>query len=137
MRNRRTFGFVVDIQDGKCDNTDSPFNFTVIVRILFTSETEPTEGYIWARITAFSSNLLTTSGEPIMEGAILEGVLVATFGTLMTATFGSFITSSVDKWRRNGAGPSFVAEDDDLVFREGKTTRTIHLRLIFWGRIMG
>ena len=114
MRNRRTFGFVVDIQDGKCDNTDSPFNFTVVVRLLFTSDKDGHEGFMWARIQAFSSNILTTSGEPIMEGTILEGILVATFGEKLTATFGTFTKSSVQEWRQEGAGPPYVAEDRDL-----------------------
>ena len=114
MRNRRTFGFVVDIQDGKCDNTDSPFNFTVVVRLLFTSDKDGHEGFTWARIQAFSPNILTTSGEPIMEGTILEGILVATFGEKLTATFGTFAKSSVQEWRQEGAGPPYVAEDRDL-----------------------
>ena len=38
MRNRRTFGYLVDIQEGQCDKEDTPFNCTVVARILFTSD---------------------------------------------------------------------------------------------------
>ena len=31
MRNRRAFGYVADIQDGKCDNADTPSTLTVVV----------------------------------------------------------------------------------------------------------
>ena len=44
----------------------------------------------------------------------MEGILVATFGDHLTATFGSFVKSSIAEWRQEGAGPPFVAEDRDL-----------------------
>ena len=114
MHNRRTFGYVVDIQDGSCDNTDSPFNLTIVARLLFTSDEKNDRGYIWTRVTAFSSNCLTIAGDPLMEGSVVEGILVATFGDHLTATFGSFVKSSIAEWRQEGAGPPFVAEDRDL-----------------------
>ena len=114
MLNRRTFGFVVDIQEGNCENTKTPYNLTIVVRLLFTGEEDTIVGLMWARITAFSSNLVTISGESIMEGTILEGILVATFGEHLTATFGSFEKSSIAAWRQEGAGPPFVAEERDL-----------------------
>ena len=113
MRNRRTFGYVVDIQEGKCDNTSTPFNFTVVTRLLFTSE-DGSPGYAWARVQAFSSNFVTINGEEILEGTIAEGILTATYGSHLTATFGSLIKSSISEWRLNGAGPPFCAEDNDL-----------------------
>ena len=114
MRSQRTFGYVVGIQGGKCDNADSPFNFAVVVRILFTSDKGGRECFVWARITAFSSNILTTSGDAIMEGTILGDILVGTFGTLLIATFGTFSKASVSEWRQEGSGPPYVAEDRDL-----------------------
>ena len=113
MRNRRTFGYVVDIQEGKSDNTSTPFNFTVVTRLLFPSD-DGSSGVVWARVQAFSSNFVTLEGEAILEGTIVEGILTATYGTHLTATFGSLIKSSVSEWRLNGAGPPFCAEDTDL-----------------------
>lgn len=114
MLNRRTFGFVVDIQEGSSANTNTPYNLTVVVRLLFSGENDTIVGLMWARITAFSSNLLTISGENIQEGTILEGILVATYGDLLTATFGTFEKASIEKWRQEGAGPPFIAEDRDM-----------------------
>ena len=113
MRNRRTFGYVVDIQDGKCDNTSTPFNFTVATRLLFTSD-DGSSGLVWARVQAFSSNFVTVSGESILEGTIDEGILKATYGSHLAATFGSLVKSSISEWRLDGDGPPFRAEDDDL-----------------------
>ena len=69
---------------------------------------------MWARVQAFSSNFVTLSGEEILEGTVVEGILTATYGKHMAATFGSILKSSVGEWRANGAGPSCVAEDLDL-----------------------
>ena len=106
--------FVVYIQDGTCDNTDTPYNLTVVSRLLCTSGNDNVDGFMWASLTAFSSNLVSINGESIMGGSILEGVLVATFGDHLTATFVSFGKSSMAAWRQEGAGPPYVAEDRDL-----------------------
>ena len=65
-RNSRTFGYAVDIQQGKCDNKDAPFNFTVATRLLFTSD-GGSSGFVWARVQAFSSNFVTLSGAATVE----------------------------------------------------------------------
>ena len=114
MLNRRAFGFVVDIQDGTCDNTDTHYNITVVARLFFTSDNDNIDGFIWARLAAFSPNLVSINGESIMEGPILDGVLVATFGDHLTATFGSFGKSPMAAWRQEGAGPPYVADDRNL-----------------------
>ena len=67
MRNRMTFGYVADIQEGRCDNTDTPFNFTAVARILFTPD-GGASGYAWSRVQEFSSKFVTLSGEAILDG---------------------------------------------------------------------
>ena len=72
MRNRRNFGYAVDIKEGKCDNTDTGFDFTAVAQILFTSG-GGTTGYVWAGAQAFSSNFVTLSGEAFPDGTIADG----------------------------------------------------------------
>ena len=49
MRNGRTFGYVVCIQKGECGNSDAPFNFALVGRLLFTSDDDgPPRILVWA-----------------------------------------------------------------------------------------
>ena len=113
MRNRRTFGYVVDILEGGFDNTDTPSNFTAVARLLFTSA-DGSPGCAWARVQALSSNFATISGEAIIDGEVADGILVETYGAHLTATFGSLRKSSLFGRRQNGAGPPRAAEGLDL-----------------------
>ena len=113
MRHRRTFGYVLDIQGGKCDKADAPFNFAAAARLLLTPD-DGSAGYVWKRARAFSSNFATLTGVSIPEGTISGGIIVDTYGDLLTATFGSLVKSSIAEWRQGGARHPLFAGGRDL-----------------------
>lgn len=88
----------------------------MLVRICFVIPPKTTWSTVWARVEAFASNCLATSGTAIQEGEVICGILTPSFGKHLTAVFNTWIPSTVATWRTEGIGPPVMNSNG-----EGKT----------------
>ena len=61
MTNRRAWGYVVNIDRTNSENTRTPFEVQVLTRIVYLLPGEAQWSYVWARVTAHTSNMLITN----------------------------------------------------------------------------
>ena len=105
----RPWGFVVNIGLApNSENTQTPFRFDVLTRISYLLPSETEYSCLPARVEAFASNCLCTSGAVIQEGNIITGVLASTYGKHLTAVYNTWETSTMTAWRQEAIGPFLV-----------------------------
>ena len=85
---------------GNSENTANPYLLTAVVRIVCIRECESDSFFVRPRLPAYASNCLTAAGTSVMEGTPMTGVLMATFGDYLNASFGAWLPSALF---RNGA----------------------------------
>ena len=114
MRNRRTWGYIADISKNNSDNTTTPYQLTVVARVVYLREGEREFSYVWARVPTFTSNCLTTSDVTLQEGTPVFGILMPTFGNFVNATFATWEVGTLSMWRAEGLGPPLQTSEIDL-----------------------
>ena len=61
MTNRRAWGYVVNIDKTNSENTRTPFEVQILTRVVYLLPGESQWSYVWARVTAHTSNMLITN----------------------------------------------------------------------------
>ena len=86
-------------------NTDTCFRFEVIIQLVYYQEDHSRdESWMRARTCGFSSNLILTTPQPVLLGAIVCGILTPTFGTHLATQLESWALSSSEEWASAGIG---------------------------------
>ena len=113
-RFKKAFGYVANIHDTFSDDTASPVQLTIVLKLPFKYGTKACEKYhSWAfgRIQAFGAKAaFPRHFEAISIGDAVTGVICVTGGDYRTAHLGSWKACSFDEWWK--ASPrSFFDED--------------------------
>ena len=114
MRNRRAWGYVVDISQHTSENTPTPYLFTSVVRMAYLLDGETDFSFARERVPTYAPNCLTSEDVPIQECSPLFGILLPTFGSCTDATFATWEKGSRADWRNEGLRPAVFTSDVDL-----------------------
>ena len=114
MRNRRAWGFVVDISANSSANTPTPYLLTAAVRVRYIREGGAEFSFAWVRVPTYKPNCLTSVAAPIREGTPIFGISLPTFGDFAIATFDTWEVGTLSHWRTEGIGQESFTSDVDL-----------------------
>lgn len=77
-------------------------------------QTTPGYSYVWYQTFAYTSNILTIESITISDGVVIRGVLTATYGAHLPATFDTWGESSITEWSSEGLGHPVTNIDIEL-----------------------
>ena len=66
MQNRRAWGYVVNIDSCKSDNTRTPYEVQILTRIVYLLPDEWNWSFVWCRVAAHTSNMLITNFDTLV-----------------------------------------------------------------------
>ena len=113
MRNRRAWGFIVDISENSSANTPTPYLLTAAVRLRYLRDGETESSFVWVRVPTYTPNCLTSVDAPIYEGTPIFGILLPTFGDSPNAACATWEVGTLAQWRSEGTGPASFTSDID------------------------
>ena len=111
MRNRRAWGYVVDISQHTSENTPTPYLFTVVARLAYLRGGETDFSSARARVPTYAPNFLTSEDAPIQERTPSFDIRLPTFGSYTDAAFATWETGSLAGWRNEGLRPAVFTSD--------------------------
>ena len=114
MRNRRAWGFIVDISENSSANATTPYLLTAVVRVLYLREGETEFSFAWVRVPTYTPNCIASDDVHIRDGNPIFGILIPTIGDFPNATFATWEVGALPQRLADGIGPSLFTSDGDL-----------------------
>ena len=96
--NRRFWGYIASVEEGKSENTETPFQLTLVGRIWFVEDDDDEPSWHYVRIVTWTSNCLVTTPTAFLLGDLVTGLFAASYGGHMTAGLDTWKPTNSVEW---------------------------------------